>query len=194
MLIGPARAERRPASRASATLVTVALGAEDGGLLATGQQGSREPGPSRARAPRSSNSRARTNGNRSSSGGRACHTGELGVKEMRNRATLYALTVFFAGAVFLLSSCADPAEPVDPFDGTLDVLDNECDENANAFYLKVDGAWRFRPCDGCETISVVGALGWKHRRGTGDCGGSGRIECGSTESGGSNVSASAAYG
>ena len=78
---------------------------------------------------------------------------------MRNRATLYALTVFFAGAVFLLSSCADPAEPVDPFDGTLDVLDNECDENANAFYLKVDGAWRFRPCDGCETISVVALWG-----------------------------------
>ena len=87
---------------------------------------------------------------------------------MRNRATVYALT---AGAVFLLSSCAEPveqaepveveqAEPVEveqaePFDGTLDVLDNACDENANAFYLKVDGAWHFRPCDGCETVSVV---------------------------------------
>ncbi len=74
---------------------------------------------------------------------------------MRIRATIYTLTVFFAGAVFLLSSCAEPAEQVDIYDRALDVLENECDESANAFYLKVDGDWRFRPCDGCETVSIV---------------------------------------
>ena len=87
------------------------------------------------------------------------HTGELGAKKMRNRATIYVLTVFFSGAVFLLSSCAEPpvepAEQVDPYERALEVLDNECDESANAFYLKVDGDWRFRPCDGCETVSIV---------------------------------------
>ena len=96
---------------------------------------------------------------------------------MRNRATIYALTVFGAGTVLLLSSCSESsdqtepaeqveqAEQVDPFDGTLDVLDNECDESANAFYLKVDGVWRFRPCDGCETISVATLWGGNVRRG-----------------------------
>ena len=77
---------------------------------------------------------------------------------MRNRATIYALTVFFTGAVFLLSSCDEPAEQVDVLDRAMEVLENECDESANAFYLKVDGDWRFRPCDGCETVSI--ALLW----------------------------------
>ena len=92
---------------------------------------------------------------------------------MRNRTTICALTVFFAGAVFLLSSCAEPAEQAesveqaepaeqaesaeqaDPFDRAFEVLDNACDESANAFYLKVDDDWYFRPCDGCETVSIL---------------------------------------
>ena len=75
---------------------------------------------------------------------------------MQNRAIIYALTVFWAGTVLLLSSCAEstkqvePAEQVDPYE----VLKNECDESANAFYLKVDGDWHFRPCDGCETVPI----------------------------------------
>ena len=40
-------------------------------------------------------------------------------------------------------------------DAALGALDNPCDESANAFYLKVDDVWRFRPCDGCETVSVA---------------------------------------
>ena len=79
---------------------------------------------------------------------------------MRNRAIIYALTVFLAGTVLLLSSCAEstkqvePAEQVDPYERVFEVLENECDESANAFYLKVDGDWRFRPCDGCETVPI----------------------------------------
>ena len=79
---------------------------------------------------------------------------------MLNRTTTYTLTIFLCGAVFLLSSCAkpaeqaEPAEQADPYEIALDVLDNACDESANAFYLKVDDFWRFRPCDGCETVAI----------------------------------------
>ena len=51
-----------------------------------------------------------------------------GKKEMLNRATTYALTIFLCGAVFLLSSCSETAEQVDPLDAALGALDNPCDE------------------------------------------------------------------
>ena len=57
------------------------------------------------------------------------------------------------------------AEPVEQGDAELveqgedafnfEALDDPCvGDGANAVYLKVDGGWRLRPCDECESISV----------------------------------------
>ncbi len=71
------------------------------------------------------------------------------------------------GFILLLGACNGPVESVDggggwddAFNSNLnEALDNPCVEDSKAFYVKVDGSWRFRPCDGCDSISIEALWG-----------------------------------
>ena len=87
---------------------------------------------------------------------------------------MWTRTAFCIGMIFLLGSCAGPAEEVDKVGKNVDnpggdaldqymnevniVIDNPCVEGEHAFFTKVEDDWHFTPCEGCDSRDVE--LSW----------------------------------